>query len=536
MGECSQDAIRIMVVDDEPIIADELSELLKNHLQDYGNITVRTAYNAATVLKLIAQHSCDILISDIQMPGKSGLELAKEVREIVPDVNTLFLTGFNNFPYAYEAFRQNAVHYLLKTEGDEAILQAVRETVDKLRVNRNVSRRIQEAEQRYMQMVPAYRKVLFTMLLQGVAMEQNDEELEKLFPGECYLVLARMDAVTKRDMRIKLVAQTSMQQIVEDAMGERLLWAETAHLETELVWGFALKQTVSSADVLFPLIRKARKMLEEQCEARMFFMVADAPATVQTLADKYTEVHNALMYDIARGEAGTAIRHTVKTQDQMDDEAQHNYALQHRQLELCESDLRNNALDMLQKHIKPLLDVLRSEQIPVSAFALEYDARLTAMLLNYVNQNGLSSLLQISGFFAKTDLSSRADAMERLIGLMLEGAQKRIDATIKSITHVVIDYINEHISQDIGITDLSRVTGYSTGYLSRVFRQEEGVSIHEYMTTMRMNLARELLINTNMRVYEIAAHCGYDNAAYFIKVFKGNTGCTPQEFKQNNQR
>lgn len=46
------------------------------------------------------------------------------------------------------------------------------------------------------------------------------------------------------------------------------------------------------------------------------------------------------MYDIARGEAGTAIRHTVKTQDQMDDEAQHNYALQHRQLELCESDLR----------------------------------------------------------------------------------------------------------------------------------------------------------------------------------------------------
>ena len=365
MGECSQDAIRIMVVDDEPIIADELSELLKNHLQDYGNITVRTAYNAATVLKLIAQHSCDILISDIQMPGKSGLELAKEVREIVPDVNILFLTGFNNFAYAYEAFRQNAVHYLLKTEGDEAILQAVRETVDKLRVNRNVSRRIQEAEQRYMQMVPAYRKVLFTMLLQGVAMEQNDEELEKLFPGECYLVLARMDAVTKRDMRIKLVAQTSMQQIVQDAMGERLLWAETAHLETELVWGFALKQTVSSADVLFPLIRKARKMLEEPVRRRGCSLWWRAsPATVQTLADKYTEVHNALMYDIARGEAGTAIRHTVKTQDQMDEEAQHNYALQHRQLELCESDLRNNALDMLQKHIKPLLDVLRSERDP----------------------------------------------------------------------------------------------------------------------------------------------------------------------------
>ena len=72
MGECSQDAIRIMVVDDEPIIADELSELLKNHLQDYGNITVRTAYNAATVLKLIAQHSCDILISEVSGKSENG--------------------------------------------------------------------------------------------------------------------------------------------------------------------------------------------------------------------------------------------------------------------------------------------------------------------------------------------------------------------------------------------------------------------------------------------------------------------------------
>ena len=86
MGECSQDAIRIMVVDDEPIIADELSELLKNHLQDYGNITVRTAYNAATVLKLIAQHSCDILISDIQMPGKSGLEPVSYTHLTLPTI------------------------------------------------------------------------------------------------------------------------------------------------------------------------------------------------------------------------------------------------------------------------------------------------------------------------------------------------------------------------------------------------------------------------------------------------------------------
>ncbi len=534
MGNEAADSIRILVVDDEPISADELSELLADELRGYGNVAVRTAYNASTAIKMVTEAPCDILISDIQMPGKTGLELAKEVRALVPDVCILFLTGFDDFAYAYEAFRQNAVHYLLKTEGDEAILRAVRETVDKLLLNRSVARRISEAEQRYTQMIPAYRKGVFSTLLQGVPWEQDAEEIRELFPGACYLVLGRMDMAATGAMRMKLVAQSSVQQIVEDAVGESLQWSETTQMETELVWAFAMRQEEPRADVLFQLIRKARKQLEEQCGARLFFLVADTPVTVEELAEKYGEMHNALMRDVARGEAGTAIRRSMKAVNLTDEAAQRQYAMLHRQLDLCENDLRNNALELLEKHVQPLLEALRQSDA-LDAYGWEYDARLIAMLLGYVNRNALFHLLESAGVLVYKTPAENADAIQRLIALLQEDAEKHINVAIKSIAHVVIDFIHEHISQDIGISDLAEATGYSAGYLSRVFRQEEGVSIHEYMTMMRIDLARELLINTNLRVYEIAASCGYDNATYFIKVFKNNTGFTPQEFKQNSQ-
>ena len=106
-----------------------------------------------------------------------------------------------------------------------------------------------------------------------------------------------------------------------------------------------------------------------------------------------------------------------------------------------------------------------------------------------------------------------------------------MDRTLRSVTLFVKDYLRKHLNENVGMQELSEATGYSAGYLSRLFRRQEGVTVHDYLTMLRMNLARELLLNTNLRVYEIADHCGYDNATYFIKVFRSINGLTPQEYK-----
>ena len=95
---------------------------------------------------------------------------------------------------------------------------------------------------------------------------------------------------------------------------------------------------------------------------------------------------------------------------------------------------------------------------------------------------------------------------------------------MKSVAELVVKYINSHISENVS-------TSYSSVYLSRIFRQEIGMSIHDYVAQTRMNLAKEMLVNTNLKIYEVAENCGYENTTYFIKIFRISTGITPQDYR-----
>lgn len=126
---------------------------------------------------------------------------------------------------------------------------------------------------------------------------------------------------------------------------------------------------------------------------------------------------------------------------------------------------------------------------------------------------------------------SPCDILLSDIQILVNEAEKRIDNTVKSVAESVVKYINSHISENVSTSVLSDVTGYSSGYLSRIFRQEIGMSIHDYVAQTRMNLAKEMLVNTNLKIYEVAKNCGYENTTYFIKIFRISTGITPQDYR-----
>lgn len=89
--------IKIIVVDDEPISADDMSDVIRDEFGKSMNVDVRTAYNAKSVIKMVEESPCDILLSDIQMPGMTGLQMVSRLREHFPDMRVLFLTGYDDF-------------------------------------------------------------------------------------------------------------------------------------------------------------------------------------------------------------------------------------------------------------------------------------------------------------------------------------------------------------------------------------------------------------------------------------------------------
>lgn len=521
------DDINIIVVDDEPISADEMSDLIRDTFSPSVNIHVRTAYSGSSVLRMTQEVPCDLLICDIQMPGMSGLELTKKLKAQQPDLCVLFLTGYDDFNFAYEAFQQNAMHYILKTEGDERILQAVQEGIDKIISRRHMLFRIRDAEQRYAQMVPAYRRQLLTQLLLGENTTSSLLELSRDSFEYVYVIIARCDG---RQGSIsachKLIAQSSVERTVAESLNDALLWSDSVLLDNNFVWFFSMRDNRECASSLFQLMRKARSLLESQLALPLFFVVAAHPVGISDLHAKYLELHQMLSQKILRGAAGAAIRHTPATvsSKQPMETIQTN-------LSQCIHDIKESAFDSLEIHLLPVLSYLDEARDTSDPYIAECISALDFAFFTYINQNKLYAALTAAD---QKSPRSQAKWFAAITAELKKESQKQIDSAVLSISEYIAAYVHDHISENIGTSVLADVTGYSSGYLSRVFKQHKGISIHEYITQERMSLARELLVNTNLRIYEIASSCGYDNTAYFIKVFKSQVGQTPQEYKQNH--
>ena len=96
----------------------------------------------------------------------------------------------------------------------------------------------------------------------------------------------------------------------------------------------------------------------------------------------------------------------------------------------------------------------------------------------------------------------------------------------------VVDYIERNLKRGISLEDVANHVNISTYYLSKIFKKEMGVNFITYVTDRKMDLAKEMLVNTDIPVLNIALDLAYNEANYFSKAFKKKTGLTPSEYRE----
>jgi len=134
----------ILVVDDEVEIADYLHQLVKG-LETF-EVDAYKAYSGDEALTLLGRNRMDIVLSDMKMPGLSGLDLLERINERWPHCLVIFLTGYQDFDSIYTATKMGSVQYLLKTLEDHEILDALEITIARLEKERRTVRCIQKSE------------------------------------------------------------------------------------------------------------------------------------------------------------------------------------------------------------------------------------------------------------------------------------------------------------------------------------------------------------------------------------------------------
>ncbi len=142
--------------------------------------------------------------------------------------------------------------------------------------------------------------------------------------------------------------------------------------------------------------------------------------------------------------------------------------------------------------------------------------------------------LQITDYILKpVDYEEFGACIDRLrIGMYENSAADRKDYTERPITGIT-RYLQNHLEEDISLSLLADEFHLNAQYISQLFKSEIGVGFLTYLTNIRMENARKLLVSTSLSIGEISSRCGYADYRVFTKAFKKNEGITPSQYRRD---
>lgn len=115
----------VLIVDDEAIVRESLGDWLKDTYH------VATAETGEKALELIEKHDFDVMVVDVRLPGKNGIQVLREVKEVKPHIESIVMTAYPSVDLAVEAMKLGAVDYLIKPVAPHSLERLIRETLIK---------------------------------------------------------------------------------------------------------------------------------------------------------------------------------------------------------------------------------------------------------------------------------------------------------------------------------------------------------------------------------------------------------------------
>lgn len=537
---------KMLIVDDEPIVSDGIKELFE---ENFGDIfQIYNCYHPKKALDIFKFRLTDIVVSDVKMPRMTGMEMAEEMRKIKPDVHVLFLSGYDEFDYVYSAIRQDADDYILKTEGDDTILDAMKKMIGLLETENIFREEYQSAQEKISYMAPAFKQQAMFHILDG---EMSEEEFDDLMADLEHPLPKQGNLLMLIGMIREKVTQATQEKILEsvDQILTKFYQDKIRHIhkvvyKKTFVWLVETEEEALSGLLLVTMM-DVQKMIQLQLEMKMSFCIARELTRWNMLSAKYNDLWAEFQRQSIDGE-NSIVMESKDKQNSSDFNGEERGFEQlavsvTEKMEVLKELLFGEKLEVYEKELNGVLEVLSGARRH-SMYALEIYYSVGNMLIAFINRHNiraqLASRMQLMELFdpgAFRNWAEAADYLRKLTGeirevCLISGQNMMVGMTEKTKT-----YILSNLDKDLCLNAIGWEIGFNAIYLSRVFKQMEGTSIREYVENCRMDLAKRLILNSRMKIYEVAEKCGYQNTAYFIKVYKAHFGMTPQECRAGNE-
>ena len=539
---------RILIVDDEPAIVNGLSIMLSKH--DEMELDILKAFSSVDALEIVRKMRVDILLSDIRMPVITGLQLREKTLECWPDCKTIFLTGYNEFEYVYEAIQKTDTKYILKTENNDVLLKAVFDAITKLNMEKAQLDIVNEAKRKMADLNQLFRKELMESLLNGdnddiSSIAQQFEALDMSL-NTCdpiLLVLGKLNEINpevKQNEKIEIYC--AVQNMLEKSFMPDVVHTNTVIAKSEIV--FFIQPVNSSfsnsSTYLKGILESVQDNFKETYNVSLSFIISRKFADLSSLHEEYEIMQligkrllkgAQLLIDLSEADAKSLVTSKVLVEDT--DNCGFNKML--RKLDKVLEDSYDLEVPGL---LSELLGIVKKN------FALSYFAgvekyySLLMVYVSFINRHNLSNSLNLDLEIEKLIVLDLADDWEKtekyLVGLghylcmyIREKSAHESDLVIARLQ----SYIRQNPGGDLSLTKLADSVYFNPSYLSRYYKQVTGQNLSDFINSVKIEIAKRRLEDTHFKIDEIALELGFEITSYFTTFFKRLTGMTPRDYR-----
>lgn len=528
--------MKLLIADDEPLVQIGLKSML-----DWASLGIEicgTAANGEQAYSLIVRERPEIVISDIKMPLLSGLELAKKCRQEFGRLPVfIILTSYEDFQFAREALSFQAADYLIKLELTAETLQnAIRHAQQVVQECRKLE---EPAEVLSTSDLALFQERFYIRLITGLfetpaQFHRQATEFQITFDASAYMAASirllgnESNPLTQKQ---KITLNRSTLQMFREMMS-KYLPCQVISLDIQYfaVIFFVPEEHLSDiCDYLRKALTQTLDMLYNYYTVTLFCSVGPMVKLPLEISGSYQD---AKQFIPTTGDNSRILF----TENQASLENHNVFSLSLFREDIREAFEESNE-DALRDILDNIIDLLSQNRVQV-AQAMDAASSILHLTINLMT-NGSETAAEIfkdeaDGYQSLYRLTSVPQIIVWLRKLEA-GLRKALMDQKKKTGNYLVDnvkkYIASNIDQRLTLQNTALTFNISPNYLSQLFKKYTEIGFNEYVAQKKIEKAKELLKQGDLKVYEIADQLGFENAFYFSKVFKKFEGCSPRDYQ-----
>lgn len=510
----------VFIADDELIIRQGLKCIIE--WKELGFQIIGEASNGEDALHAILREQPDVVMLDIRMPKRTGLEVVKEAREQGYTGKVIILSGFSEFKYAQEAIRYGVEYYLTKPIDEDELLKTVQE------ISQNLSKEAKQNET-----MEAYRNKARNSILQDILL--GNDEFNQINTEELNLEASEYQVVIYEKYSHNATSMPYRFSELLKVTNEGNVSYENISLDNNEV--LLLKGSF--------ILKKFQEFLEHydreqkpQTNSPLDSLFITYGRVIHSINDIHISYHEALrllqrrffcenrQHTIGYDQLPQAGKYTIyeltdnKLQDYCERLVGYIQTSKRNQVAETLNELEHNlyyAKDDISKIKLFLTDLYLSIKEKISH--LYHNANIpfpgNAEIIQLIDEKYY--LYEIILFFTE-----QFEMIMRAVG----------SPSSSGVMDDIIHYIEHNYMDNIKLETIAPLFGYNSSYLGKIFTKKVGIGFNVFVDQVRIEQSKKLLTETDLKVYEIAEKVGYRNVDYFHTKFKKYVDQSPAEFRK----